>query len=207
MSTPSRRIAIVRQASVRELAGNAEVDDATLVWRACDGDRGAEEALYHRHVDYVAGMVIRLLGNREDAKDLVQDTFAIGFDQLSKLRQPETVRAWLAQIGVSQVRRKLRRVRLLAKLGFHPSGSPIDLESLASQSTTAEARAELAAVGRVLAGARTDERLAWMLRHVEGEPLEEVARLCRCSLATAKRRITAVAERLRDHFDDWEDEP
>ena len=152
-------------------------------------------------------MVIRLLGNREDAKDLVQDTFAIGFDQLSKLRQPETVRAWLAQIGVSQVRRKLRRVRLLAKLGFHPSGSQIDLESLASQSTTAEARAELAAVGRVLAGARTDERLAWMLRHVEGEPLEEVARLCRCSLATAKRRITAVAERLRDHLDDWEDEP
>ena len=78
-------------------------------------------------------MVIRLLGNREDAKDLVQDTFAIGFDQLSKLRQPETVRAWLAQIGVSQVRRKLRRVRLLAKLGFHPSGSQIDLESLAGQ--------------------------------------------------------------------------
>ena len=31
MSTTSRRIAIVRQASVRELAGNAEVDDATLV--------------------------------------------------------------------------------------------------------------------------------------------------------------------------------
>ena len=49
---PFRRIAIVPQASVRELAGNADVDDATLVWRACDGDCGAEEALYHRHVDY-----------------------------------------------------------------------------------------------------------------------------------------------------------
>jgi RNA polymerase sigma-70 factor, ECF subfamily len=33
-------------------------------------------------------------------------------------------------------------------------------------------------------------RIAWMLRRVEGLPLAEVATLCDCSLATAKRRIT-----------------
>ena len=39
------------------------------------------------------------------------------------------------------------------------------------------------------------ERAAWLLRHVEGYELAEVARLCECSLATAKRRI-AAAERV-----------
>ena len=35
-------------------------------------------------------------------------------------------------------------------------------------------------------------RVAWTLNYVEGETLEEVARLCGCSLATAKRRIAAA---------------
>jgi RNA polymerase sigma-70 factor (ECF subfamily) len=37
-----------------------------------------------------------------------------------------------------------------------------------------------------------DARIAWALRYLEQEPLEDVARICGCSLATAKRRI-AVA--------------
>ncbi len=37
-----------------------------------------------------------------------------------------------------------------------------------------------------------NERLAWTLRYVEREQLDDVARLCGCSLATAKRRIAAA---------------
>ena len=39
-------------------------------------------------------------------------------------------------------------------------------------------------------------RLAWMLRYVEGMSLGEVAIECSCSLATAKRRISATEERI-----------
>jgi RNA polymerase sigma-70 factor (ECF subfamily) len=203
MSNFARRLGPSRAPNVRELAGGSDVDDATLVARARDGDRGAEETLYYRHVRYITGMVARLLGSREEAEDVVQDTFAIALDELSKLRQPESLKAWLAQVAVSQVRRKMRRSRLLARLGLYPTMEHIDLESLAMVDATAEARAELAAIGRVLARVPTDERLAWMLRHVEGEPLDEVARLCRCSLATAKRRIAAAVRHLDEHLDDW----
>lgn len=202
MSNFARRLGQPRAANVRELAGGSDLDDATLVARARDGDRGAEEAIYYRHVRYIAGMVARLLGSREEAEDVVQDTFAIALDALSTLRQPEALKAWLAQVAVSQVRRKMRRSRLLARLGLYPPMDHIDLESLAMVEATAEVRAELAAIGRVLARVPTDERLAWMLRHVEGEPLGEVARLCGCSLATAKRRIAATARHLRAHLDD-----
>ncbi|MGH7439658.1 MAG: sigma factor-like helix-turn-helix DNA-binding protein [Polyangiaceae bacterium] len=48
----------------------------------------------------------------------------------------------------------------------------------------------------------TDDRIAWLLRHVQGERLQDVALACGCSLATAKRRIAAaqqvVQEALRD---------
>src|SRR6185369_13267102 len=98
-----------------------------------DGDRSAEESLYYRHVHYVAGLVIRLLGSRDEVEDVVQETFAIAFDELSSLRQPEVFRGWLAQVAVSQVRRKLRRARLLTRLGLYQSVDHVELESLATQ--------------------------------------------------------------------------
>jgi RNA polymerase sigma-70 factor (ECF subfamily) len=46
------------------------------------------------------------------------------------------------------------------------------------------------------------ERLAWTLRHVEGERLEQVARQCGCSLATAKRRIAAAQDAIEQAVSD-----
>jgi RNA polymerase sigma-70 factor (ECF subfamily) len=52
-------------------------------------------------------------------------------------------------------------------------------------------------VYRALDRLGTAERLAWTLRHVEGERLDAVAQLCGCSLATAKRRIAAANAHVR----------
>jgi RNA polymerase sigma-70 factor (ECF subfamily) len=43
--------------------------------------------------------------------------------------------------------------------------------------------------------------VAWTLRHVEGESLEEVAVLCDCSLATAKRRIASAHEKIKQRLE------
>jgi RNA polymerase sigma-70 factor, ECF subfamily len=176
-------------------------DDASLVASARHGDRWAEECLYRRHVGYVAGMVTRLLGGAPEAEDVVQDTFAIGLDRLDTVRDPAAVRAWFAQIAVSQVRRRLRRTRLLVRIGLHPPLDPTHLESLAVQETDVETRVELAKLGVALGKLTPDDRLAWMLRFVEGEPLKDIARLCDCSLATVKRRVAAATKELRKHVD------
>jgi RNA polymerase sigma-70 factor (ECF subfamily) len=46
------------------------------------------------------------------------------------------------------------------------------------------------------------DRIAWTLRYIEGQQLEEVAGICGCSLATAKRRISAAQERIERAFAD-----
>ena len=189
--------------NVRDLPRDAASDDATLVHSARSGDRWAEETLYRRHVAYVAGMVTRLLGGSSEAEDVVQDTFALALDRLASLREPSAVRAWFAQIAVSQVRRRLRRKKLLERLGLYPSRDHAQLELLAVEEADADTRAELAKLGEALGKLSTDARLAWMLRHVEGEPLKEVARLCECSLATVKRRLLAASKELRAYVD-WE---
>ena len=146
---------------------------------------GAEEFQELRPLLF--SIAYRMLASASEAEDVVQDTFAVGLDRLASLREPSAVRAWFAQIAVSQVRRRLRRTKLLARLGLHPSVDHAQLESLAVEEADAETRAELTRLGKALAELSTDARLTWMLRHVEGEPLKEVARLSGCSLATVKR--------------------
>jgi RNA polymerase sigma-70 factor, ECF subfamily len=197
--TPSPRKLSTQPARniVLELPDGSIPDDASLVLRARSGDRWAEEALYRRHVAYIAGMVLRLLGGSEEAEDVVQDTFAIGLDQIGAVREPSSIRAWFGQIAVSQVRRRLRRTKLLSRLGFYPPSDHVELEELAVQEADTETRAELGKLGAALAELSANERLAWMLRYVEGESLKQVAQLSGCSLATAKRRVVAASNHLR----------
>ncbi len=178
--------------------------DAELVGRALKGDRWGREMLYRRHAGRLLALATRLLANRVDAEEVVQDTFVTGFAQLGALREPAAVGGWLGQIAVSLVRRRIRKVRLLRRLGLDRGADDATLEALSDSSISPEERTELALVDRALAGTAAASRIAWMLRRVEGLPLAEVAGLCGCSLATAKRRITDADRRVAEHVGgDW----
>jgi RNA polymerase sigma-70 factor, ECF subfamily len=168
------------------------IGDADLVERARNGDRWAEDALFRRHGRAIAGLVARLLGSTQDVDDVVHDTFVSALEQLAKLREPAAFRSWLRQIAVMHVRMALRKKRLRRALGLLPSSDDAALEELASNAIGPEMRAELAVVDGVLRRMATDQRIAWMLRYVEGYQLEEAAKLCDCSLATYKRRLAAA---------------
>lgn len=189
-------------AEVRALPAAAALRDASLVERAKGGDRWAEEVIYRRYVGYIAGLAVRLLRSRSEMEDVVQETFALALERLSSLRDGDALRGWLAQIAVGQVRRRFRRKRLLALIGLDRSEHDAPLEALAAPTAEAqspEALAELAALDRLLQTLPVEQRIAWVLRYVEGESLEDVARACACSLATAKRRIAAAEARVSLH--------
>jgi RNA polymerase sigma-70 factor, ECF subfamily len=173
------------------------VSDEELVRRALAGDRWGRDMLYRRHADSLLAMTIRLLANRGEAEEIVQDTFVTAFEQLGTLREPGAVRGWLGQIAVNLVRRRFRRGRLMRFLGLDRGADDATLEALADPGVSTDQRAELALIDRLLRGMKPALRLAWMLRRVDGLELGEVASLSDCSLATVKRRI-AEADAIVD---------
>jgi RNA polymerase sigma-70 factor (ECF subfamily) len=182
------------------MAAAARVDDATLVRRALEGDRWAEEALYRRHVRRVSDTAIRVLGRTHEAEDVVQDTFLKALTRLESLRDPSLFSRWLMRIAMNLVRGKLRKRKLLRTLGLDRSVDDATLERLAAPATPPDVRAELAGIDAVLRDVTSEQRLAWMLHVVEGWSLPEVAETLGCSLATAKRRIRAAKDRIEAHL-------
>lgn len=172
------------------------ISDEELAGRLMAGEPWAREAFYRRYVKAVWCTALRLVGDRADADDVVQDTFVEALRDVSKLREPSRMRAWLLQITVHQAHRRFRKRKLMRRLGLERSQEDGVLETLAKPGASTEARAELACIDRVLSRVSANQRFAWMLRHVEGLSLEEVAEACDCSLATAKRRIARTAQHL-----------
>jgi len=155
---------------------------------------------YRRYASYVAVVAMRLLGRDDEIDDVVQEVFLEAVRGLQRLREQGALKGWLATVAVRVAGRRLRRRRLRGLLGLDRSPGYLEL---ASHDAPPDQRAMVARVYLLLDRIPVRERLAWTLRHVEGEPLDEVARLCGCSLATAKRRIAKARARL----DRWIAEP
>lgn len=153
------------------------------------------DTLFRRFAPYVGRIALSVLGAADEVDDIVQEVFVIAHRHLGSVRERSAIKAWLSRITVREAARRLRRRRLRRILGVLRDAA--DSPHLADHGATPEQRAMLLSVYRVLDGLPTAERLAWTLRHVEGERLEVVAQLCGCSLATAKRRIAAAAQRVR----------
>lgn len=170
--------------------------DAALVVSARAGEAWAREALFRRHARMANGLAFRLLGRDQEVGDVVQDAYVIVLDRLHSLQDPQAFASFLAGVIVRRVRRVLRRRRLARRLGLLPAREPIDLTAFIAATAPPDAVAELRSIYKIVDELPTDERLALLLRRVEGLPLEEVAQLCGCSLATIKRRIATADKRL-----------
>jgi RNA polymerase sigma-70 factor (ECF subfamily) len=163
--------------------------DAALVERGAAGDQHALTALYNRHAAHVAGVVYRVLGKDGDLDDIVQETFVEGLRQLRSLREPSKIRSFLVTIAVRRIHARLSfryRMRALASELFGQSPQVSD------PAIAEDVRALYAVLQRVA----PRHRIVWVLHRVEGYTLPEVAEQSSASLATVKRWISEVDERV-----------
>lgn len=187
--------------AAQRVSGAMEVPDAELVRRSREGAPSAKEALFRRHVDFITALVWRILGQRDEADDVVQDTFMDAFAGLDRFQETAPFRAWLAGIAVHKVHRRFRRRRLLGFLGLYRSSHDAMLAARSSVDNPVEVRDELRRLDDALRTLPDVDRAAWILRYVEGYSLQETATLTGASLTTAKRRIARAHGAIRPHVD------
>ncbi len=158
-------------------------------------------ALFVRHHRDVGRLVHRLLGPDTEHDDIVQDVFVRIATRLPSLRDPSRARAWVGTVTVNVVRNHLRRRRVRNVVELH--AAPPDQGELLEPELMARdlARRGYAVLDRI----DPADRIALILRRVEGRPVDEVAELCRCSRATAKRRVRRAEQRLAEILDERSD--
>lgn len=151
------------------------------------------EALFHEHAAAIAALGLSVLRNPDEADDLVQDVFLRAWDALPRLKEPENARPWLITIAIRLARTRLRR-RRLTQLLFREEAA--ELGELPATGALPEHRDLLRKLDAALMKLPVDQQLAWVLRYVHAEKLEEIARHCGCSVSSVKRRLNAAQRHL-----------
>lgn len=173
--------------------------EAELLQRARRGDLDAFNGLVTAYEGTVYSLCYRLLGQRQAAEDATQEAFLAAWRGIGGLRG-DAFRPWLLRIAANACRDELRRRarRPSASLDVAlAEGTPEPADPAPSPEASAlrtEARGRLEAL---LAQLSAEQRLALLLRDVEGLDYAEIAFVMRTSLGTVKSRIARGRGRLR----------
>src|SRR5512146_1528854 len=96
-----------------------QADEADLIRRCRAEERAAQDELYHRFRRQVASNLYRVLGDRTDLDDLVQEVFVIAFRGLDRFRGDARLSTWLYRICVNVALGRIRtRKRRPAAIGM-----------------------------------------------------------------------------------------
>jgi RNA polymerase sigma-70 factor (ECF subfamily) len=185
--------------STQQLRADVSPSDGDLVIAARSGEPWAQEALFKRYRQMVAGMSSRLVPWSE-VDDLLQDSFVEAFRSLHRLNDPEAFFRWLASIVVRTAHKLRRRRRLLFRLGLLRD-QPVDIDAIVSPTAPPDVIAEIHQVYEVLEHLPAEAQIALILRRIEGMSLGEIAHHMKRSLATVKRRLVEAELVLEKRFD------
>jgi RNA polymerase sigma-70 factor (ECF subfamily) len=168
----------------------AETDEA--VRRFLDGEEDAFSGIVRRWETKIYNLAWRMLGNREDAQDVVQETFLSVFKSVRGLRDPASFPTWLYRITLNHCRAR-RRSRSSEPFLSSISDWIDDEEKLSCDACVdrrgGDALENLDIIRKALAGLSEDHRTAIVLKEYMGLSLEELANVMDCPLSTAKSRV------------------
>ncbi len=179
------------EASVRRLGFAG--DDPALVAALRRGDPGAPAALYDRFAPYLRRVLARVLGVDDELPEVLHETFAQALSSISKLDDPERLKAWLVRIAVFTARGFIRRRRRQRWLRFR---SPDHMPEGRTPPAPAEMRLTLDRVFGILDKMPDKERVPFTLRYLEGMQLTDVADACDISLSSVKRHLKRGEKRF-----------
>ena len=167
--------------------------DAALVRRVQTGDAGAYADLVARYRDRLGRYALHMLGNREDAEEVLQDAFVRAYRSLARCDDPERFGAWLYGILVNRCRTAgARAARRARRFVYDPTA--LERAPLAAP----DGRTEWEDVVRwALARLPPESREAFLLKHVEDLEYEDMARLTGAGVSALKMRVKRAREQLR----------
>ena len=169
------------------------VETEKAVRRFLKGEDEAFDWIVRHWERKIYNLALRMLGNREDAQDIVQETFLSVFRSISSLREPGSFSTWIYAITLNhcRARRKLRSSNLLAQdfVSDRTEDAAERLNDIPAAKNGGESLETLDIIRKALADLSEDHRTAIVLKEYLGLSLEELASVMNCPLSTAKSRL------------------
>jgi RNA polymerase sigma-70 factor (ECF subfamily) len=166
------------------------------------------EELFTRYNSMVFHLTFRILGDREEALDVSQEVFLIIYRKMDRFRGESSLKTWIYRIAINRASNRCRWWNRLRRRGSVSLDEHLSRERTRSLAETLESRGrspeeallieeERAEIEKSLLRLPVQQRIAVVMRDIEGLSYEEIAESTRVSLGTVKSRIARGREELK----------
>lgn len=188
-----------------------EVTDAAVVAQVLAGDRDAFRVLVERHSRSIFRVMYRMTGSQPDAEELVQETFLRAYRSLGRFELRANFGTWLYRIAVNRAldflssRKTQMQNHGTYSIGDSPEsqdGQQVQVPAPAPGPErlliSAEIKRKLAQAMGLLTPA---ERIAFTMRHMEGQSIEEISQTLNVKASAAKNCVFRAVQKLRHQLE------
>lgn len=176
--------------------------DHALVRAVLAGEKDAYGTLVARHGDSIFRVAFRITESDPDAQEIVQETFLRGYCNLAKFDARADFRTWIYRIAVNCALQVLSRRKSEAAVAITEE---FDEERSGVQLADKGAGPERQLLDKEIERRRhaamekmtPDERLAFVLRHLEGSSTEEIAAALDITPNNAKQAVFRAVQKMR----------
>ncbi|HXK61869.1 MAG TPA: RNA polymerase sigma factor [Acidobacteriota bacterium] len=183
--------------------------DAELVAATLDGDADAFGEIVRRYQQFVFNAIYHYLGSRGDVEDVAQEVFLKLYRSLDRFDQSRPLQAWIYRITANQCldearKSRHRRVKTFADLGEEEEERIrryFDENRQGASLTESEEDESLRLLQKMMDGLPEKDRMAFVLREIEGLSYAEVSQALNTSVTAARIRISRVKKKLLAQLD------
>ena len=187
----------------RMTAGIDDGEDVQLAARAQMGDRPAFERLVRRYQDRVFRFILRMVGIRDEAMDLAQETFLKAYRALPGWRPEARFSTWLFQIARNAALDALRRRRHIDFVSLTSGPDEEAIDPCDTAPLPEELLADKQRIGlleRALRELPVEQREILLLRELEDMSYADIAATLNIEVGTVKSRIARARVAVLAHY-------
>jgi RNA polymerase sigma-70 factor (ECF subfamily) len=180
-------------------------DEANLVTQAREGDTSAFGVLMNRYNAKIYRLAYHITQNREDAEDVLQETFLKAYEHLDQFQGNSKFYTWIVRIAVNQALMKLRRRKTDKSVSLDETidtGEDNLVREIAAWGEDPEQRFSREELGEILDTAiqslEPPYRSVFVLRDIEDLSTEETAEALSLSVPAVKSRLLRARLQLRE---------
>lgn len=181
--------------------------DYELVSRCRKGDLDAFETLVIRHQRKMLNTAFRMVGNYEDACEIVQDAFLSAYRAIQQFEGRSSFPTWLCSIVINTSRNRLQQLRSAARHEQFSLDDPVSTESgsmrieLAADCPSAidqlEKKELQAGVQKCINTLENEFREVLILRDIQGYSYDEISDMLKVAQGTVKSRLFRAREYMK----------
>jgi RNA polymerase sigma-70 factor (ECF subfamily) len=174
-------------------------DDAELIAETLHGHSEAFGELVRKYQDRLYNAVIHLVGNMEEARDVVQEAMVRAFQSLATFRNSSAFYTWLYRIAFNTAAGRRRRKREYASVEYvRESKGQEPVDSGPTPSERLEREEQCQCVRRAIGQLTEEHRAVLVLREMECLQYEQIAEILTLPVGTVRSRLHRARLELRE---------